>query len=193
MVKEMPQNEDTPFHPRSPYGLSKLYAYWAIKNYSEAHGLWACNGILFNHESPRRGDRFVTKKITNHVSEGHRVELGNLDARRDWGHAEDYVRGMWLMMQKHEADDYVLATGETRTVRDFVDAAYKAVNKTVEWDGKGLDEVGLVDGKVMVSVNSGFYRPAEVDILMGDPMKAELELGWTRNHTFEELVADMMQ
>jgi GDPmannose 4,6-dehydratase len=197
-VKEIPQTELTPFHPRSPYGVSKLYAFWALQNYKESYGLFGCNGILFNHESPRRGTNFVTRKITSQIAETIRgdrtgIQLGNLNARRDWGHAKDYVRGMWQMLQHDVNDDYVLATGETRTIRDFVDAAYAHLDTTVEWTGSGVDEVGIVKGKRVITINPAFYRPAEVALLLGSPNKAETVLGWKREFSFEQLVADMMQ
>ena len=197
-VKEIPQTETTPFHPRSPYGVSKLYAYWGLLNYKESYNLFGCNGILFNHESPRRGTNFVTRKITSQIGElirGDRdvIELGNIDSRRDWGHAKDYVRGMWQMMQHDTPDDYVLATGETRTIREFVESAFRHVDVNITWDGSGLQEVGIVNGKKTIKVNPAYYRPAEVDLLIGCPKKAETVLGWEREFTFDQLVADMMQ
>jgi len=197
-VKSVPQNENTPFHPRSPYGVSKLYAYWAVKNYKESYNLFGCNGILFNHESPRRGDDFVTKKITNHVARFPKnnnkpLELGNIDAKRDWGHAKDYVEGMWRMLQQDTCDDYVLATGETRTVRELVEIAFRHIDIGVSWEGSGTDEIGRDQcGKVIVKINPEFYRPAEVDLLIGDPTKAETVLGWKRQYDFAALVKDMM-
>jgi GDPmannose 4,6-dehydratase len=197
-VKEIPQTETTPFHPRSPYGVSKLYAYWGLLNYKESYNLFGCNGILFNHESPRRGTNFVTRKITSQIGElmrGERteIELGNIDSRRDWGHAKDYVRGMWQMMQHDTPDDYVLATGETRTIREFVESAFKHVDVNISWDGSGLQEVGIVGGRKTIKINPAYYRPAEVDLLIGCPTKAETVLGWEREFTFDQLVADMMQ
>ena len=198
-VKAVPQNEDTPFHPRSPYGVSKLYAYWAVKNYKEAYNLFGCNGILFNHESPRRGDNFVTKKVTNAavaIANGKQeyLELGNMDAKRDWGHAKDFVHGMWLMLQQDKPGDYVLATGETRSVRDFVEIAFKHVNIDISWEGEGVNEVGKdAQGLTLVKINPEFYRPAEVELLIGDPSKAEKVLGWKREFSFEDLVIDMMK
>jgi len=206
-VKAVPQDENTPFHPRSPYGVSKLYAYWAVKNYKESYNLFGCNGILFNHESPRRGDDFVTKKITNHVCAYRDVilnpentnvtmdvlELGNIDAKRDWGHAKDYVEGMWRMLQQDKPDDYVLATGETKTVRELVEVAFSHKDMDINWEGEGVKEVGFSnDGEVLVRINPEFYRPAEVDLLIGDPTKAETVLGWKRQYDFEALVKDMM-
>jgi GDPmannose 4,6-dehydratase len=197
-VHEIPQSEKTPFHPRSPYGVGKLFAYWSVENYKESYGLFGCNGILFNHESPRRGLEFVTRKITYQLSEVFRgershVELGNLNARRDWGHAKDYVYGMWQMLQHKEPDNYVLATGETRTIREFVESAVRHVNKTIIWEGNDVNEVGRIDGKVVVKVNPNFYRPAEVDLLIGDPKKAETVLKWHRNYSFDDLVSEMME
>lgn len=196
-VKAVPQNEETPFHPRSPYGVSKLYAFWAVRNYIESYNLFGCNGILFNHESPRRGDNFVTKKVTNAavaIANGEQefLELGNMDAKRDWGHAKDYVNGMWLMLQQEKCGDYVLATGETRTVRDFVEVAFSHVGMDITWEGEGVDEVGKHNGRTLVKVNPKYYRPAEVDLLIGDPSKAERELGWKREYDFSALVKDMM-
>jgi len=204
-VKAVPQNEETPFHPRSPYGVSKLYAFWAVRNYIESYNLFGCNGILFNHESPRRGDNFVTKKITNHVVDYQQnslvgneknvptLELGNMNAQRDWGHAKDYVNGMWLMLQQDKPGDYVLATGETRTVREFVEVAFRHIDIDITWEGEGVDEVGRSQsGEVLVKVNPKYYRPAEVDLLIGDPTKAEQKLGWKREYDFSALVKDMM-
>ena len=175
-----------------------MYAYWIVKNYRESYGLHASNGILFNHESPRRGETFVTRKITIAVAnilKGNQdvLELGNLDAKRDWGHAKEYVEAQWRILQKDNPDDFVIATGRTETVRDFVSMAFKYVHKTVEWEGEGLDEVGKVDGKVVVKVNPNYFRPAEVEILIGDPKKAQEKLDWSAKITLEELVADMME
>ena len=198
-VKETPQTETTPFHPRSPYGVAKMYAYWIVKNYRESYGAFACNGILFNHESPRRGENFVTRKITRAISNDESLELGNLDAKRDWGHAKDYVEGMWRMLQQDTPDDYVLATGETRTVREFVEAAYKAINTEITWEGVGINEKGYIkdpatfEPVLAVKVNPKFYRPAEVDLLIGDPSKAETVLGWKRQYSFDQLVEDMVK
>jgi len=200
MVKETPQRETTPFHPRSPYGVAKLYGHWITVNYRESYGLHASSGILFNHESPLRGENFVTRKITLHLAEvkhGKRnvLELGNIDARRDWGFAGDYVEGMWAMLQQDAGDDYVLATGETSSVREFVEAAGRALGMQIEWQGSGVDETGIdtVSGKTVMRVNPAFYRPAEVDALLGDPGKAESQLGWTRRTSFDQLVAMMAE
>ncbi len=200
LVQEIPQKETTPFYPRSPYGVAKLYGHWITKNYRESFGLYACSGILFNHESERRGLEFVTRKITRAAAmikyglQDH-LELGNLDSKRDWGHSADYVRAMWLMLQQDEPDDYVVATNETRTVREFVDAAFKEAGFELEFKGTGIDEVGIdkASGKVLVKVNPQFFRPAEVDILLGDPTKAETKLGWKRDVNFAELVGRMVR
>lgn len=199
-VQEIPQTEKTPFYPRSPYGVAKLYGHWITKNYRESFGLYACAGILFNHESERRGKEFVTRKITYSVArikkgiQDH-VELGNLDAKRDWGHSKDYVKAMWLMLQQEQADDYVIATNETRTVREFVDTAFKHVGIDIVWEGKGVDEVGKdkKTGKILVKVNPQFFRPAEVELLLGNPEKAEKKLGWKRDISFSELVERMIR
>lgn len=200
LVQEIPQRETTPFYPRSPYGVAKLYGHWITKNYRESYGLYACSGILFNHESERRGKEFVTRKITDAVVRiklgvQDYMELGNMDSKRDWGHSKDYVYAMWLMLQQNEADDYVIATNETRTVREFVEAAFSKVNITVEWTGIGVDEVGKdkETGKVIVKINKNFFRPAEVDILLGNPEKAEKVLGWKRDISFDELVERMVK
>ncbi len=200
LVQEMPQTEKTPFYPRSPYGVAKLYGHWITKNYSESYGMFACSGILFNHESERRGLEFVTRKISRAaaaISLGQQefVELGNMDSKRDWGHSKDYVRAMWLMLQQDKPDDYVIATGETRTVREFVEAAFKAVNITIHWEGEGIDEVGkdAATGKVVVKGNKKFFRPAEVDVLLGNPAKAEATLGWKREIDFAQLVERMVK
>lgn len=198
LVQETPQRETTPFYPRSPYGVAKVYGHWITKNYRESYGLYACSGILFNHESERRGKEFVTRKITDSVAriklgiQDH-IELGNMDSKRDWGHSKDYVYAMWLMLQQDHADDYVIATNETRTVREFVEIAFSKVGIELEWSGKGVDEVGKnrADGKILVKVNKEFFRPAEVEILLGDPAKAEKELGWKREICFNELVERM--
>ena len=199
LVQEMPQTERTPFYPRSPYGVAKLYGHWITKNYRESYGMFACSGILFNHESERRGKEFVTRKITDAVARirlglQECVELGNLDSKRDWGHSRDYVRAMWLMLQQEEPDDYVIATNETRTVREFVETAFKHVGIDVEWSGEGIGETGTdaATGKVIVRVNREFFRPAEVDILLGDPARAETKLGWRREIPFAELVSRMV-
>ncbi len=199
LVQEMPQKETTPFYPRSPYGVAKLYGHWITKNYRESFGLYACSGILFNHESERRGIEFVTRKITYAVARikyglQEYVELGNMDSRRDWGHSKDYVYAMWLMIQQEKPDDYVIATNETRTVREFVDTAFKAAGIDLEWKGRGIEEtaVNKANGKTVVKVNPKFFRPAEVDILLGDPTKAETKLGWKRKINFKELVTRMV-
>lgn len=199
-VREIPQNENTPFYPRSPYAASKLYAYWITVNYREAYNLFACNGILFNHESPRRSKNFVTRKITTGIADilSGKLEclcLGNLDAKRDWGFAGDYVEAMWLILQQDEPDDYVVATGETHTVREFCELAFKNVGIDLVWEGKGLDEKGIdnATGKVLVRVSSEFFRPTEVDLLLGDPTKAKTRLGWKPRVSFEELVAMMVK
>lgn len=199
LVQAIPQCETTPFYPRSPYGVAKLYGHWITKNYRESYDLYACSGILFNHESERRGKEFVTRKITDAVAriklgvQDH-IELGNMDSKRDWGHSKDYVYAMWLMLQQDKADDYVIATNETRTVREFVEIAFSKVGIDVEWSGSGVDEVGKdkATGKVIVKINKDFFRPAEVDILLGNPAKAEKELGWKRNISFDELVERMV-
>ncbi len=196
-VAETPQNERTPFHPRSPYAVAKLYAYWITVNYREAFGLFACNGILFNHESPRRGENFVTRKITKAVAEIHhgrrqKVSLGNLNAQRDWGFAGDYVKGMWLMLQRQSPEDYVLATGRCASVRAFVEQAFRVIGMEIHWQGSGMEEKGLsADGVVRVEVSKDYFRPAEVDLLQGDAGKARRELGWTPEVGIEAL-ADMM-
>lgn len=194
-----PQSETTPFHPRSPYAAAKLYAYWITVNYREAYGMFACNGILFNHESPRRGVEFVTRKITLAIAKicaglQDKLSLGNMDAKRDWGFAKDYVEGQWLILQQDKPDDFVLATGETRTVREFVEAAFAEVGIQIEWRGTGVDEKGYCSrtGKLLVDVNPKFFRPAEVDLLLGDPSKAERILGWQRKTSFSELVKMMV-
>ncbi|MBR6717767.1 MAG: GDP-mannose 4,6-dehydratase [Oscillospiraceae bacterium] len=199
-VQAIPQDENTPFYPRSPYGVAKLYGHWITKNYRESFGLFTCSGILFNHESERRGKEFVTRKITDaaaRISLGLQefVELGNLDAKRDWGHSKDYVRAMWLMLQQDTPDDYVVATGETRTVREFAECAFRAVGIELEWQGEGADTVGInkANGKTVVKVNRKFYRPAEVELLLGNPAKAEKKLGWKREISFDELVTRMAQ
>ena len=198
-VQSIPQREDTPFYPRSPYGVAKLYAHWITKNYREAYGMFACSGILFNHESPRRGETFVTRKITKTLAEirnGKRIlplELGNLDAKRDWGHAKDYVEAMWLMLQQEEPEDFVIATGQQHTVREFVDAAFDYMGYTIEWVGEGLKEVAkdYGTGEVLVTINPEFYRPAEVESLVGDCTKAKETLGWKHNYSFTQLVEEM--
>lgn len=200
LVQEMPQKETTPFYPRSPYGVAKLYGHWITKNYRESYDLYACSGILFNHESERRGMEFVTRKITDAVARiklgvQDYVELGNMDSKRDWGHSKDYVHAMWLMLQQDKADDYVVATGETRTVREFVEIAFGHVGIEIEWKGEGVDEIGIdkATGKTIVKVNPKFFRPAEVDVLLGDPAKAEKTLGWKREISFSQLVERMVK
>lgn len=200
LVQEIPQKETTPFYPRSPYGVAKLYGHWITKNYRESYNMYACSGILFNHESERRGKEFVTRKITDAVARikhglQEHLELGNMDSKRDWGHAKDYVRGMWLMLQQEKADDYVLATNETRTVREFVEVAFKYVGMDIEWENKDIDEIGIDKntGKTIVKINPVFFRPAEVDILIGNPAKAESELKWKREIPFNELVERMVK
>jgi GDPmannose 4,6-dehydratase len=195
-----PQNEKTPFYPRSPYAAAKLYAYWMTVNYREAYGLFACNGILFNHESPRRGETFVTRKITRAVARilqgtQQKLSLGNLDAKRDWGFAGDYVEGMWRILQHSEPSDYVLATGETHKVREFVELAFKEIGIDIEWTGSGVNEMGLnrKNGEVLVDVNPRYFRPTEVEVLLGDPAKAERDLGWKRRVSFNELVKMMVK
>ncbi len=199
-VKEVPQSETTPFHPRSPYGVAKQYAYWICVNYREAYGMYTCNGILFNHESPRRGQTFVTRKITRAVADIYHgrqecLYLGNLDAKRDWGHARDYVEGMWLMMQQEQPDDFVLATGETHSVREFVEKAFKHVDMSIRWEGEGIDEIGTDEktGRIVVRIDPKYFRPAEVDILLGDPTKAHERLGWHRKVSFDALIKEMVE
>lgn len=199
LVQETPQNERTPFYPRSPYGAAKLYGHWITKNYRESYNMYACSGILFNHESERRGKEFVTRKITDAVAriklgiQDH-LELGNMDSKRDWGHSKDYVRAMWLMLQQEKADDYVIATNETRSVREFVETAFKHAGIEIEWQGSGVDETGRdkSTGKILVRINPKYFRPAEVDILLGDPSKAVNVLGWKREIPFEQLVERMI-
>jgi len=202
-VQEVPQSETTPFYPRSPYAVAKQYAFWILVNYREAYGMHLTNGILFNHESPRRGKTFVTRKITTAVARIHLgidkcLFLGNIDSKRDWGHARDYVEGMWMMMQKDTSDDYVLATGETHTVREFVEKAFACVGTTIEWKGaKGtVDEVGVDKNdpsRELVKIDPRYFRPTEVDLLLGDPTKAKKELGWTAKTSFEDLVKEMVE
>lgn len=198
-VQAIPQDENTPFYPRSPYGVAKLYGHWITKNYRESFGLFACSGILFNHEGERRGKEFVTRKITDTVARiklgvADVLELGNMDAKRDWGHSKDYVRAMWLMLQQDEPDDYVVATGETRTVREFVKIAFEKAGIKIEFSGTGVDEVGKDEtGRVLVKVNPKFFRPAEVELLIGSPAKAEAKLGWKREISFDEMVDRMIK
>ncbi len=198
-VQSVPQNEDTPFYPRSPYGVAKLYGHWITKNYRESFDMYACSGILFNHESERRGYEFVTRKITNAAAlikygKMDKVELGNLSAKRDWGHAKDYVHAMWLMLQQDTPDDYVISTGETREVRDFVNIAFDMAGMPLTWEGSGLDEKAYdKNGVERVCVNPDFFRPAEVELLLGDSSKAQEKLGWKREISFEELVRRMVE
>jgi len=194
-VQEIPQTETTPFYPRSPYAVAKLYAFWIVKNYREAYNLFACNGILFNHESPRRGETFVTRKITRaavRVKEGiqDKLYLGNMDSKRDWGYAKEYVEGMWLMLQQDKPDDYVLATNETHTVREFVELSFKHVGIDIQWQGDKEEEIGIdsISGNILVEVDPRYYRPTEVDLLLGDATKANNILGWKPKVKFKELV-----
>lgn len=214
LVQETPQKETTPFYPRSPYAVAKLYAYWTVVNYREAYGLFACNGILFNHESKRRGETFVTRKITRGLADiaqgaADCLYLGNMDARRDWGHAKDYVRMQWMMLQQDEAKDYVIATGVQYSVRDFVDQAAQRIGVTLRWEGEGVDEHGIVAaiaeganeqrcpaisiGQTIVRVDPHYFRPAEVEMLLGDASKAKAELGWTPEISFADMVDEMME
>ena len=199
LVQETPQRETTPFYPRSPYAAAKLYAYWITVNYREAYDMHASNGILFNHESPMRGETFVTRKITRAVSAIHhglqnKLFMGNIDAKRDWGHARDYVEGMWRIVQQDVPEDFVLATGETHSVREFIELAFAHVGVTLEWRGKGVEEKGLDarSGRELVVIDPRYFRPTEVDLLLGDPSKAKQKLGWTHTIGFRQLVADMM-
>jgi GDPmannose 4,6-dehydratase len=194
-VHEVPQTESTPFYPRSPYGCAKLFGYWITKNYRESYGMYACTGILFNHESERRGEEFVTRKITKAIgARQFPIVLGNLDAKRDWGHAQDYVEGMWNIVQQDTPDDYILATGETHSVREFVEVAFDHIGKRIEWHGSGDNEYGtdLITGETLVRVSPEFYRPAEVDLLIGDPSKAREAFGWSPKVSFVELVHRMV-
>ena len=199
-VVETPQREITPFYPRSPYGVAKLFAYWMTINYREAYGLHASNGILFNHESPLRGETFVTRKISRGVAAVEQgmqtcLYLGNIDAKRDWGHARDYVEGMWRILQQDEPDDYVLATGESHTVREFVEVAFRCIKRPIIWRGKGVEERGYCanTGDELVAIDPRYYRPAEVESLLGDPAKAKAKLGWEHKISFEDLVAEMVE
>jgi GDPmannose 4,6-dehydratase len=200
LAQEIPQRETTPFYPRSPYGAAKLYAYWITINYREAYGMHASNGILFNHEGPTRGETFVTRKITRAVAAielglQDRLFLGNLDAQRDWGHARDYVEGMWLIVQQPAPDDYVLATGEAHSVREFVDKAFECVGQRLEWRGSGVEEKGVDpgSGRILVEIDPRYFRPTEVDVLLGDPTKARTKLGWQHQVPFEALVREMVE
>jgi len=199
-VQEIPQTEKTPFYPRSPYGVAKLYAYWITVNYREAYNMFAVNGILFNHESPRRGDNFVTRKITRGVAkiflnQQDFITLGNIDSKRDWGHAKDYVEAMWLMLQQETPEDYVIATNEVHSVREFIEASFKEIGREIVWEGTGTDEVGKEKGTniVRIKIDSKYYRPTEVEYLQGDPAKAKKNLNWTCKITFEELVKEMVK
>ena len=200
LVQEVPQSETTPFYPRSPYAVAKMYGFWIVKNYREAYGLHASNGILFNHESPRRGETFVTRKITMAVARIHRglqdcFYMGNIDARRDWGYAKDYVRMMWMMLQQDKPDDYVVATGEMHTVREFIEKSFECVGRRIEWKGKGVDEVGIdtTTGKTVMRIDPKYFRPAEVEQLLGNPAKAKRQLGWIPEVKFEQLVKLMTE
>ncbi len=200
MVQQVPQTEKTPFYPRSPYGVAKVYAYWITKNYRESYNLFACNGILFNHESPRRGETFVTRKVTRGLSRiklgiDEVIYMGNLDAKRDWGYAKDYVEGMWLMLQQNKPDDYVLATNETHTVREFIEESSKLLGFDLEWQGKGTDEVGMdrKSGQAIIKIDPAYYRPAEVDLLIGDYSRAKTKMGWEPKVKFKELVKLMVE
>ena len=199
-VQEIPQSETTPFYPRSPYGVAKLYGFWIVKNYRESYGMYACNGILFNHESPLRGETFVTRKITRAAARiklglQDKMFLGNLDAKRDWGHAKDYIKGMWMMLQQEEAEDFVLATGKTYEIRTFVEMAFKELGISVKWEGKGVEEKGICTetGNVLVEVDERYFRPAEVDLLVGDASKAKEKLGWEPEYDLPALVKEMVQ
>ena len=199
LVQAVPQTETTPFYPRSPYGVAKLYGYWIIKNYRESYGMHCSSGILFNHESPRRGETFVTRKITRGLSLmsvglQNVLELGNLNAKRDWGHAKDFVEAMWLMLQQDEPDDYVIATGTQYSVREFIEATAPYFGFNIVWEGEGLDEKGIDNksGRTIITVNPRYFRPAEVESLLGDPTKAKEKLGWEPKITFNELVEDMV-
>ena len=200
LVQEIPQTEETPFYPRSPYGVAKLYGHWITKNYRESYGIHASSGILFNHESERRGKEFVTRKITDGVARiklgmQDSLELGNIDSKRDWGHSKDYVEAMWLMVQQDIPDDYVISSNETHTVREFVELAFKHVGINLRWEGKGISEIGISQetGKTVVRINSSFFRPAEVEILLGNSKKAEKKLGWKRQISFTKLVEGMVK
>ena len=198
-AQEVPQTETTPFYPRSPYGVAKLYAFWIVKNYREAYGMFACNGILFNHESPLRGETFVTRKITRAASKiklglQERLYLGNLNAQRDWGHAKDYVEGMWRMLQHEKPEDFVLATGKTTTIREFCNLSFKELGIEIKWEGEGENEVGIdqSSNKVIISIDNNYYRPTEVDLLIGDASKAKKLLSWTPKYELESLVKEMV-
>lgn len=199
-VQEIPQTENTPFYPRSPYAVAKLYSYWITVNYREAYNIFSCNGILFNHESPLRGETFVTRKITRAIARiklglQDKIYLGNLNSKRDWGYAKDYVEAMWLMLQQDKPEDFVIATGETRSVREFVELAFKQVGTDIKWQGEGVDEKGIdsATGNVLIEIDPRYFRPTEVDILLGDPSKAKRQLGWVPKTTFPELVKMMVE
>lgn len=205
-VLEKPQKETTPFNPQSPYACAKVYSHYLVNNYRDGYNLFACNGILFNHESPRRGENFVTMKIVNGVKKiveqektmnnpDYVLKLGNIDSKRDWGHSKDYVYGMWLMLQQEKPDNYVLATGETYTVRDFIERCFAKVGKVIEWSGEGIHEIGREKstGKILVKIDEKYFRPCEVEFLLGDATKAETELGWTREYDLDRLIDDMMR
>ena len=198
LTSKSPQNEQTPFYPRSPYGVSKLYAYWITINYREAYGIYACNGILFNHESPLRGETFVTRKVTRALTKiklglQDTLYLGNLNAKRDWGHAKDYVEAQWLMLQQKKPDDYVIATGKQHSVRDFINIAAKNLNMKIEWKGKNENEVGIYKNKKIIKIDKKYYRPTEVDSLLGDANKVKKKLGWLPKTSFEDLVKEMIE
>ena len=204
-VLEKPQKETTPFNPQSPYACAKVYSHYLVNNYRDAYNLFACNGILFNHESPRRGENFVTMKVVNGVKKiveqeresksDYVLKLGNIDSKRDWGHSKDYVYGMWLMLQQEKPDNYVLATGETYTVREFIERCFAKVGKEIEWSGEGVDEVGRdkLTGKILIKIDKKYFRPCEVEFLLGDASKAETELGWKREYDLDKLIEDMMK
>ena len=204
-VLERPQKETTPFNPQSPYACAKVYSHYLVNNYRDAYDLFACNGILFNHESPRRGENFVTMKVVNGIKKiiqeetmnksDYVLKLGNIDSKRDWGHSKDYVYGMWLMLQQDKPDNYVLATGKTYTVRDFIERCFAKVGKEIEWSGEGINEVGRekLTGKILIKIDEKYFRPCEVDFLLGDASKAETELGWTREYDLDRLIDDMMR
>lgn len=199
-VAETPQKETTPFHPRSPYGVAKVYAYWITVNYRESYNMHASNGILFNHESPRRGKTFVTRKVTRGLADiklgkQQYLYMGNLDSKRDWGHAKDYVKAMWLMLQQDSGDDYIVATGETHSVREFIELAGKCLDYDIVWEGKGVNEVGIdkKSGKTLIKIDEKYFRPAEVDLLLGDPSKAKKALNWKPKYSFEDLVKEMVE
>ncbi len=200
IAQEVPQSETTPFYPRSPYGVAKLYAYWIVRNYREAYNMFACNGILFNHESPIRGETFVTRKITRAVARislgmQEKIYIGNLDAKRDWGHAKDYIEGMWLMLQQDKPDDFVLATGKTNTVRHFCELAFNEIGIKLVWKGSGSNEKGLnaENGSTLIEVDENYYRPTEVDLLIGDPSKANEILGWKHKYDLKKMVIEMVK